>query len=375
MARRGRRVRLATAIYEDDSGLAVVVKIAGRSHEERFPHGTPLPDLEAVRDRLQGRARAAQRPKPGTLAGDVVDYLTTIADPAKRRHAAILCGHWTLPHGRLSRFALSPVVIRQQLARWRQTAAASTCNHRLAALRAVFTTLNGDADPNPTLKVKKLREPDPEPRALSLAVIERILAAMPDRGKPTGQGRGTRPTVSLSKLRCQVMAYTGLPPAQIARINPATDLHWTAAVLRVRPRRKGRGTTETWLPLLPQAIAALRALQAAQGWGAYSTSSVRQSWHRACVVVIQAQRAAGETPLPHRIETDATGAEHIRPLVRPYDLRHSFGSRALALTGNLAGVQRLLLHADPRQTLRYVQGAVPESAQQVIDALKKVGNT
>ena len=367
MPRRGRREQLAPNVFRDASGVAVKVTVSGRTRERRFPAGTPLEQLLEERDRLKGQQQAARPAKRGTLHADVVAYLQAIADARKRKGQQILCAHWVAAYGELSRFALTPLVIRQQLATWhRGGAAASTCNHRLSTLRAIFRTLNAEDEPNYPAQVRKLPEPHPQPRALDYRTITRILAAMPDRGRPTGKGKGTRPTVSLTKLRCALMAYTGLPPAQIAQINPETDIAWDAPALRVRPRRKGKGTPEQWIPLLPQAVAVLRALAAAKGFtGRYSNDSVAASWQRACRKVIAEQLAAGETPLPHRVLEDGT----IRPLVRVYDLRHSFASQALASRGNLEAVKRLMLHSDARQTARYILAAVPAAAAETARAL------
>lgn len=51
------------------------------------------------------------------------------------------------------------------------------------------------------------------PRALDYATIERILAAIPDRGRPERDKK--RATFSASKLRLRVLAYTGLTYAQL----------------------------------------------------------------------------------------------------------------------------------------------------------------
>lgn len=365
MPRRGSRRRLAPNIFEDGSGCAVKVTIAGRTRERRFPTGTPLDVLEDARLELLGQQQAARRPGHGTLAEDAAAYLRTIADGKKRTGQAILVAHWVRQYGAMARQALTPLAIRQQLAAWLSAnVAPSTCNKRLSALRAVWREVGDPDEPNYPAQVRKLPEPAPEPRALAYDVIARILAAMPDRGRAEkGQPRAT---VSLTKLRLTLMAYTGLPPAQIARIDPRTDIDWQGPTLRVRPRRKGKGRPEQWVQLIPQAAAALRGLVAAGALpGSYSNDSVTESWRRACRVVIAQQRAAGEPMLPHRLLQDG----RVRPLVRVYDLRHSFGTLALSLSRDLAGVQHLMLHSDPRQTSRYTLGAMPEAARRVAAAV------
>ena len=387
MARQGHRKRIAPNIFRDDTRYAVIVKVGGKPKEHRFLLSTPLAKLEEARDRLKGQARDEERPRAGSLADDAAQYLLTIEDKKKRKHRAILCRHWTRVHGRDSRFALTKLMIEQQLVSWMDAGVSpSTCNKRLSVLRGIFNTVNTDDDPNPAAKVKKRKEPEPEPRGLAYSLIERILGEMPDRGKPTGGGQGSRPTVSLAKLRCAWMAYTGLPPAQSMKINPDVDLQRVVTpdpetgadvethVLRGRPRRKGKGTRETWLPLAPQAVEVLALLVTHGGLTTkgtlkpFSTSSVRQSWMRGCVKVIAAQLGAGETPLPHKFVTKGTKATLV-PLVRPYDLRHSFLTQALRSSGNLRGVQELGQHADARQTQRYIQNAVPQAARDAAVAM------
>lgn len=367
MARRGKRRQIAPNIFEDATGLSVKVTIGGRTRERRFPRGTPLEELEDQRDQWQRHQAVARPALRGTLHADVVAYLRTIGDTRKRTDQQRLCAHWLVAHGHASRFALRPLAIRQQLAAWREAgAAASSCNHRLSALRSVFAAVNTPDEINYAAQVKKLPEPEPEPRALPDGVVERILAAMPHRSRPvTGQPRGT---VSLTRLRCAVWAYTGLPPSQMARIQARTDIDWAAGMLRARPRRKGRGTRAAWVELLPEGLAALRALHDAGGLGLrFSTSALHASFLRACRTVIREQLAGGEEPLPHRVDEDGT----IVPLVRPYDLRHTFGTAVLAASNDLAATQHLLQHSTPTQTQRYVLRAVPQNASRAIQLLAR----
>lgn len=355
MGRRGARRRLAPNIYRDDTGLSVIVKIAGKPHEHRFPPDTPLETLEGLRDSLTERQQRQARPRAHSLAADARAVLETIADVRSHKDTRRLLAPWVAAHGAHSRFSLTPLAVRQLLAAWQRAgAAASTINKRLSALRLIYRTLNTEDQPDPTRGVKRIREDLPPPKALSYPVIARILAAMPDHGKPTKGG--TRPPHSLTRRILAVLAYTGLPPAQIARIDPEADIRWAVPALRARPRRKGRGVGEIWLPLVPEAVAALEALAEAHGFRAISRHSMIKSWHRACAKVIREQVAAGEAPIPYTV----TPAGAIKPLVSPYILRHSFLTAALASSaGNIKGVQHLAQHADSRTTSRYVQSAIP----------------
>src|SRR5262249_41512081 len=70
-------------------------------------------------------------------------------------------------------------------------------------------------------------------------------------------------------------------------------------------------------------------------WGSFSNSSLRQAFRRAC-------RKAGVTGM------------------RPYDLRHSFGTMLYKLTGDIHAVGALMVHASQKTTARYTLAAVPQ---------------
>jgi site-specific recombinase XerC len=242
-----------------------------------------------------------------------------------------------------------------------------TANKCLTVLRALYRELNThDDDPNPAAKVAKLTRSRRPPRALDdFATVEAILALMPDRGQ-AHRGKGNRSTVNKAKLRCALIAYTGWPHTQIANIVPETDIQWGPPVLvRLQPRRKGKGVAARWMPVTPKGEAALRAFVAGAAAGAFNRSSVRRAWQRACHAYRERQHDENvqrvlrrEPPLP------------LLPLdVTPYDLRHTFIAHTLAASGgNLAGTQYLALHSDPRQTLHYAEASIPGEAAKAIAA-------
>ena len=86
---------------------------------------------------------------------------------------------------------------------------------------------------------------------------------------------------SRGKLRITVLAWTGLPPGMLAKVQ-RDDLNLDAQTIRVRPRRKGAGVEARTLPLLPQAVEAFRAFDQAQAYGPYSIPSLNQVFVRAC---------------------------------------------------------------------------------------------
>ncbi len=367
MGRRGKRRRLAEGVYQDDRGIAARVRVGSgetqRNREKRFPLETDLREIQrwqlTTRATLIGdRPLKADR---GTLAHAVPRYLSTLTG-RRLKDARALLQHWIdSPLGRQPRTAITRAMVLSQLAAWETAGvAASSINHRLLELRALFRELDAEETSpyNPTLDIRKRREPEPAPRAVSYDILEAIIAYMPDRGRAVTAG-DARPTASQTKARARVMAYTGLPPAQVMKIQPG-HVDWQAGTLHVTPRRKGKGTKGRTIPLLPQAVDALTWFFACGATGPYSTSAFYKSWkvaQRRLVKELQRlAKAQGHDP-----------RSIVLPAIRPYDLRHSWGTEAMKRTSNLLGVQTLMLHARVSTTERYLKSALDQSARQVIE--------
>lgn len=343
---RGKRTRIAPGIYRDALGWAVVVSVNGQKHERRFKGLPELAKLEAfrvawLRDLREDAARRARA--KGTLAGDVETYLATLPAKTRRRaNAALELGHWCAAYGDRPRASLTSVDIATQLARWHAAGLApSTINHRRQELSNLYATLDGKAAANPVREVPRMPERYDEPRGLPLVVVSMIVASM---GRSKGQAR------------LRVMATTGLPPSQIARLTPR-DVDLRARTVYVRPRRKGAGVPGRTLPLTRRAVAALRCFTRRDCWGTFSRHSLARDFARA--VAKAKRRWARRTRAPWPAPED----------VRPYDVRHSFLTEAYRRTGDLRAVAELALHADLNTTRRYAEAAVSETAQRAIAAM------
>jgi integrase len=299
--------------------------------------------------------RATKRIAGGTFAQDVETYLKAVkAMPTYKWRKADLEA-WIAVFGTRRRSDITSDEIRAVLHDWRLTGrlirrrwcelatrketwvnvgraplSDSACNHRRTALMHLYHVLDGKSAINPVRDVPRFREPDPEPRGIPLERVGLILAAMPD---------------SATKARCLVMAWTGIPHATLMQIQPE-HVRWDEHAVYVPRRRKGKGTKARVLPLLPQAVSAFRMMQRYTAWGAFSRDSLRRSLHRAC---------------------DAIGV----PRIRPYDLRHSFGTAAYQLTGDIRAVQALLDHSDAKLTARYTLGAVDSRVAMALATMRK----
>lgn len=369
MPRKGRRRTLAPGIYEDGSGYEAQVNGGrGKGNSKRFkPSEDRAADVLTMRRwQLRRETELAQAgalaPKPSggaSLKTDVPAYLATLTGRTKR-DAETLLDHWLkTPLANLPRHDITPLMLRTQIATWQTTdVAASTINHRLSALRALYRVLDeNDIDaPNPTLKIVKLTGPDPEPREIPAAFGQAVFDAMPDRGRPTKDEK--RPTISKTKLRLLVERHTGLPPKQIGQLQE-THVDWRRKAAYVTPRRKGKGIKGKWLPLTDAGVAALRNFFAGKATGPYSTSAAAKSFHRAvkAAKALYARKGWAIPPLPVKL--------------RPYDLRHTFLTVVFRQSRNPRAVQEMGMHSDPRTSDRYRIGAVEETTRIAVNQVNR----
>lgn len=350
--RRGKRTRIAPGIFRDAYGISVVARIgstkkgtARSSPELRFDLGTDEDVLKLAQARERVKLReAAQRGAPiarGTLAADVVAYFVkAVLSKQRREERTQQLAWWVERFGGRVRASLKWQELHDALATLRDELAASTINHYRTALSNVFTVLDGKNAPNPFRDVPMEQPPDAERRDQPYEFIQVILDKLRDRGR----GKA----LSKTKARLRVLAYAPLTPAQLWALWPA-DVHWAESEVSTPGRKKGAGTRAQRKPLTAEALEAFRAYDAAGCWGKKpSRSSMRRIFGVARDAAIKELRKT-------RPDLDLSRAA----TMRPYDLRHSFGTVALASTGSLPIVQQLLDHADARTTLRYAQGAVP----------------
>lgn len=138
-------------------------------------------------------------------------------------------------------------------------------------------------------------------------------------------------------------------------------------------RHKGRGTRARAVPLLPDAVRWLRRWLAlgAAARGPFSASSLRKSFR----IAVQRARARWDAA-----EARAA-AYHRRPVrpwpvhadVRPYDVRHSFAVRVILETRDVFAARELMLHADIKTTLQYLDAAVSPSAAAAVREMTRRG--
>lgn len=372
---RGTRRRVAAGIYEDRYGLAAIVTVGAQRDEGRFPTGTALEDIEAWR--LERRAKFLKDRgtvgRRGSLAADALAFVASMPAGRPRDDYDDLLTHWrNSPLGEKARADITEMDVRTQLGRWEATASASTRRHRLRALRVLYRRVDGAGSANPTVGITITPE-KALPREIPIALVEQLLENLPDRGRPvkgeTKRNGPGRSTTSETKIRLRVMAWTGLPQMQLERLRKV-DVDFAGARLRLRPRRKGRGVSGAWVPLIPPAVDALRAYAAANLWEqSFSRQSMNKTWQR----TIKRTKAQLEAQAVDTGDTAPLEAfeQNIPEGCRPYDLRHSFLSEALRQTGDLAAVGELAQHANLQTTKRYTEGAVSDRARAAVAAMSQ----
>ena len=371
----GERLTLARNIYQDAHGIEILVQRKGVPARARFPLGTPLHELADTRDVMIDTLRTgrAKTSPAGTLAADVARCLATLpAGSANRRDVENLLGHWldapvdsdgeASTFGAQPRATLTAMAIKTQLAVFRAARrpngrprfSPKTVKELLRLLGWVYTTIDGPDARNPVRAVKAPRVRYDDPRGIDYDVIERIFAEVPDRGRPV-KGE-TRPTLSLTKIRLAVMAYTGMHQIEVGRL-VARDVDLKGRRVWIGPRIKGAGSHGAWHRLTDRGVTALAAFVAAQAFGPFDTRSMARTWNI----------ALGKAKTAWEAETDAPWPVHEG--ARPYDLRHSMGTAVYMATGDIRAAQAILRHRQGSTTERYTRAGVSRQVDAAIGKL------
>lgn len=300
---------------------------------KRFPKDTTRAEMKAWRKAQEGLAAlrltdAEKTPTvPGSFRDHAAGYLRAVSAMPTYKERAQHIAEWCAVFGDRARHLITSAEISAQLHTWRSAGrAASTVNHRRTALMHLYSVLDGRSGRNPVRDTPKFSEPDPEPRAVRAEVVGAILHSMGDTD---------------SRARLMVMATTGIPGSSLGRIKPEF-VDWEAGTVFVPGRQKGKRTKARVLPLTRQGLLAFQAIKSRGAWGPFSHSSLHKAFRRACDAAVELKKLKPE---------DIMG-------VRPYDLRHAFGTSVYLATGDIRATQILMGHSSEKLTHRYTLGAV-----------------
>jgi integrase len=326
--------KLGKGIRVTPWGFQVYLRRHGQFHSVHYPRDTPIEDLPEHYRNLEARVQlgiTAPADEHGTLTHDVREYLkakTGMPTYADRQYRIEL---WRDVLGkRRSRDSITALEIRQQLESWRKAGKKpATLNTRRTALMDFFTVLNGPGGANPVKAVPKYWEEELPLDLPSLADAQKAIDA-------TAHPKYIKQAGTATQARLRVLLWTGWPASTLKRLR-ASDIHWKAKTATVHGRKKGGGTRPRTIPLLPQAIDALRELVKLKGLGDFSNSSLHKAFQKGC-------RHAGVRPCS------------------VYSLRHLFISTIVTHSKDERGAAELALHTSPQQTWRYSRHAASTRA-------------
>lgn len=376
-------IKVAPNIYKTPFGWRVYVRAVdprtGKSVKKpkRFGPEKTLEELVAYRDNFKSEIQkirserdeaeaTAAAVRKGTLAEDAQTYLdreTTKAMPSYQDQAWHI-NAWVDVLGHRKRPSITTADIDEELQKWiNEGYAGATVNRRRTALMALYTTLDGRAAANPVREAQTFPEADLEARGLPYDLVVRILNAVPAvRAWSHKKDGKTKPV--LTRIWLELMAWTGMRPCQIMaleRKHVNFDDGWFIAprTQKGQGKKKHRPRPQVRKPMTADAKQALRRFFECGAEGReFSTSSVRRIFLNAVRKVEQEIRKERRDPT-FRF-----------PKIRPYDLRHSFGTEMLRRTKNLQTVAELMDHSDPRMSKRYSLGAIPEMLQAATSAFE-----
>jgi site-specific recombinase XerD len=327
---------LAPGIYKLASGGFRVRVAVGRSkhggmqRDTTFPKDTPLRKMTG----WQTDTRAALRrqrlvPATGTLEADIPRYLDTLEHtPRLKSDRTYQLEAWKDRFGARRRHTVTRQEIQKQVTEWEGGGvAASTIRHRLTALSKVYERLDGGDAHNPVKGVERPHEPEPQPDARPVNMIQSVLdhlwyrTAMNNRGWPT-------------LARALVLTHTGMRPSQMKRLDPDLDIRpYLDGDVPFVQVSAGKGGKPYLMPLTSDGKAAFLLFLRVGAAGTFSTQAFYKSWVLAC-----------------------DQADIVR--FNPYKLRHSFATRMRRAGADLADVQAMLGHKSPKTTARYAEVSV-----------------
>jgi integrase len=395
------RRSIGQGIYQDAHGISVVARIGSgaqlkTSPPVRFPlvdgDGVPYSrrnNRELVACYLRLRAALEDERRSAGGAGSIGVAIETFLadhpivrgarDASRCRDLKSLLAPWRT--SAIAPLAVTTPVptlrpaIAAVLEAWRKTRAASTVRKRKEALADVLRPLiRADADGVqnlPTDHIKSGKDTRRAPRGVDLAIVARILAAIPDVGRAKPGEK--RPRYSENKIRLRVMAWTGLTRIALVRLT-RERVDFANGKIYYPPREKGAGAPGLWVTLLPPALEALRDYDAARLWQTDPARSSQHSAWRRAVATTRAELVAAAAN-----EDDPAGVAHrmleqftvaVPANCHPYDLRHSFATDTVLRSGDVYAAKEILQHADIKTTEHYIGAAVSPRVAAAIEKMR-----
>jgi integrase len=324
MPRKKTRREFPKGIRRHGAGFQTYVRINGRLLPAKsWPADTEIPVMEAW-------VKEQKKLNTGDpVTGFAADIVTYCARKAALRSINLRRGHLEFiaakigadrPRQSITTTELDKIFAQLQL----DGMEISTVHNYRASIRAFFNVMDPDRV-NPVKGTELPGIPTGAAKARRFDVIESILSKMTDRGR--------------AKLRANVMAFTGIPPALLMKVT-AADLQPSPLApteVRCSPRRKGTGVEARVLPLTEDGSKAFAAFHLANAYGSFAVTGLNTAF----------KLAAGKAGIESGISV--------------YTLRHSFLTQLYRDTLDLATVARFAMHAEGSPlTAQYAKGANDE---------------
>lgn len=329
-------------IRRTKTSYQVFARVHKQFYQRTFPLDTPL-DLKREREKLVGDVLRGLLPVRGaidrTFDDDAIDYLGLVTGMPSYTDREYRITQWRKVFGPRDRKSITAKEIATALEQWRvqRKLKPATLNQYRTALMHLYTKLDGKSAANIVRDVAPYDERDSEQnRAQPMAVCARVIRRLRYWGK--------------MRAILHVLMWTGWPHKLLKGVTPG-DIDWKRQRVRLGRRKKGKGMPPAWVPVLPQAIRALRRFDKLNCYGEFSNSALHSALSRA-VDAENAYRRRKRWPLV--------------PPMRPYDMRHSFGTWAAAIIKDDRALKELLRTNSVR---RYTEGALADRLEAARDAL------
>ena len=327
MARQGSRRRIAPSVYQDGSGFAAIVYGNGHRRELRFPPNTPMRKIKAALEEARTQLRKLPRGERHTLAYDARRYLERVKPILasyidRERHL----NAWLSRFGHLHTLSLGQhtTALNDQLREWRKDYSASSCNQRRDALSNCVKVLHGKRAALELVDVIRFRMPPPVARWISRERIEAVLAQLQPGSK--------------TEARLRLMHWTGMRPSQMGRL-ARENFHLDEPIPFIIVPQGKRGYS-AMVPLVPEGRTAAEAFLDADAFRPWSCSSANKALARA------AEKA--------RVERFSV-----------YAIRHSFAAGLRHTGADVADIQDLYGHMDPKTTRIYARESLTKHLQAI----------
>lgn len=313
----------------------------GYQASKRWPRHTSIPKMQAWQKEQELRGKRpdlfVEEVKEGSAFADRVrEYLLTdkVQRMATKGERELHMHEWSVRFGHREPETIEPHEIQKALDELRSRMSGGTVNKRRTALMDFYTLTYGRHKANPVKGTTKYDETEPEPRAPAMANVLKMINAIPSDSDYAIKCRA----------RLKVIAWTGWPHRQIKELKEGDLPHWKKGTAYIGRRWKGRGAAARWLPLLPEAVKALREFHTADAYGHFSNSPLRRKVKYTC----------------RRLKI---------PYIRPYDLRHFFGTLIATLTQDERALKELMLVTSDKVIKRYTMAATNPRVQAAVAAI------